>query len=316
MPRKTPSPPVFDKARDRWRVSLPASLSPSGLRVRSWHLTREAARDYLSAVTNTLNPAAVIPPALAMKADEARLILEPWGLDLVDGAKTLASVLEALGGAGSPLEAAKLYAAQHAERTASKPFGEAVGLFLRTRDGLREDTLRGYRHHLNNSFAGLRERMLSDITPAEIDALLAERPPSSKRAAQIILGVLWRWAASPPRIWCKVDVIDALEPVRISRETEIVCLSPEAAAALLRAAENTSPGCAVGFAVAIFGGVRLRELGKLTWKNIGETHIEVGADIAKRHARRLIPICPTLKAWLGTYRRDLEGRIGFTIRRA
>jgi integrase len=171
---------------------------------------------------------------------------------------------------------------------------------------LREDTLRGYRHHLNNSFAGLRERMLSDITPAEIDALLAERPPSSKRAAQIILGVLWRWAASPPRIWCKVDVIDALEPVRISRETEIVCLSPEAAAALLRAAENTSPGCAVGFAVAIFGGVRLRELGKLTWKNIGETHIEVGADIAKRHARRLIPICPTLKAWLGTYRGGAE----------
>jgi hypothetical protein len=61
-----------------------------------------------------------------MKADGARLILEPLGLDLVDGAKTLASVLETLGGTGSPLENAKLYAAQHAERTASKPFGDAV----------------------------------------------------------------------------------------------------------------------------------------------------------------------------------------------
>ena len=78
--------------------------------------------------------------------------------------------------------------------------------------------------------------------------------------------------------------------MRISRDTEIQCLTPEAAGAVLKAAEATSPGCAIGFAVAIFGGVRLRELEKLTWENIGETHIEITAQVTKRHARRLIPI--------------------------
>ncbi|MCX6876367.1 MAG: hypothetical protein NTW21_21540 [Verrucomicrobia bacterium] len=124
--------------------------------------------------------------------------------------------------------------------------------------------MRGYRQALNNTLAGLRDRMLADVTAPEIDAPLATRSPSVRRASQIIFGVLWRWAAAPPWTWCRVDVIDALEPVRQSRDTEIQCLAPEAAAALLRSAEGTSPGCAVGFAVAVFGGVRLRELEKLT----------------------------------------------------
>jgi len=48
MPRKTVQPPVYDKSRSRWRVTIPAGLNPEGKRVRSWHATREAARDYVA----------------------------------------------------------------------------------------------------------------------------------------------------------------------------------------------------------------------------------------------------------------------------
>ena len=46
----------------------------------------------------------------------------------------------------------------------------------------------------------------------------------------------------------------------------------------------------------------MAELGRLTWASVGKDHIEIGKDIAKKHSRRLIPICPTLRAWLKAYR--------------
>jgi integrase len=306
MPRKTVQPPVFDKTRNRWRVTIPAGLNPDGKRVRSWHLTRDAARNHVAGIVSGPEPSAIIPPMLALKADEARLILEPHGLDLVEGAKMLVSVMDALGGSGTPLQAARAWRLSHEQRSASKTFSEATELFMLTREGLREDTLRGYRHHLKNVFAPLLDRTLSDITSTEFDTILARRPQSSRKAAQVTLGTFWRWCSSPPRQWCKTDLVEALEPVRISRETEIHTLAPEAVKALLCAAESTGPGCAIGFAVAIFGGVRLRELSKVTWGAITETHIEIGASIAKRHSRRLVPICPTMKTWIDTYRGEVQ----------
>lgn len=306
MPRKTVQPPVFDKTRNRWRVTVPAGLHPEGKRVRSWHATRDDARDYVAGLISGPEPSAIIPPRLAMKADEARLILEPHGLDLVEGAKTLAAVLDALGGSGTPLQAARAWRLVHDERSASKTFSEAVKLFMLTREGLREPTLRGYRHHLKNVFAPLHERTLSDITAAEVNTVLALRPLSSRKAAQTTLGILWRWSSLPPRQWCRAALLDGLDPVRISRETKIHTLNPESVKALLRAAEATRAGCAVGFAVAIFGGVRMCELSKITWSAISETHIEIDASIAKRSARRLVPIGPTLKAWIMAYRGDAQ----------
>jgi integrase len=50
----------------------------------------------------------------------------------------------------------------------------------------------------------------------------------------------------------------------------------------------------------------MAELSKLTWRDITEDHIEIGRAIAKKHSRRLIPICPTLRAWLAATRGDAK----------
>jgi integrase len=46
----------------------------------------------------------------------------------------------------------------------------------------------------------------------------------------------------------------------------------------------------------------MAELERLTWANVHREHIEIGRDVAKKHSRRLVPLCASLKAWLKTYR--------------
>ena len=85
---------------------------------------------------------------LAMKADEARAILEPYGLDLVEAAREVANALKALDGAGSILQAAKAYRTTHDARHASKLLGEAITLYLKSREDLRDSTQKSYKYTL------------------------------------------------------------------------------------------------------------------------------------------------------------------------
>jgi integrase len=101
-----------------------------------------------------------------------------------------------------------------------------------------------------------------------------------------------------------MDTVDALEAIRISSDADIEILKPAEVKALLSAAE--AEGAAAAYAVAVFAGVRMAELGKLTWGDIGEDNIEIGKAISKKHSRRLIPICPTLRAWVDATRGDAE----------
>lgn len=300
--KKSIDAPTFDKVRKRWKVVVPAGLSSTGKRIRCWHLTRDAARAYIDAITASVHPAAVISPRLAEEADEARLLLAPFGLTLPEAIRDLAAVLRLLGDTGTPLQAARAWRATHDQRTASKLFWPAAEAFLATREGLRADTVRGYKHHLKNSLSALHDVILSDVTAEACNEALSSRPPSSRQAAQVTLGTFIRWAATPPRQWCDAAFLEGIETVRITLDTEISILSAEEAEAVMRGAEAVGHPTACAFAMALFGGVRLRELGKLKWAAVSADHVEIGKTIAKRHARRLVPICPTLRAWLDVHR--------------
>jgi len=305
MPRSSISEPVFDKARDRWRVTVPASLSTNGKRTRSWHKSRSAARAFIDALNGSgAEPAAVIPPSLAMKADEAKEILKPWGLDLVVAARMLSETLEILGGCGTLIHAARAYRLSQDARRASKTFGEAIVLYLANRADLRDTTLRSYRYTLEVVSKSLHTRMMSDIEPAELEALFSGKGAAAYAMHRRNIGAFWRWAAKQPRQWASLAAVESLEPPRSINDEDIQILTPDDVKALLSAAEAEGPGEAVSYAIAIFGGVRMAELGKLAWKDIGADQIEIGRHIAKKHARRLVPICDTLRAWLTEYRDD------------
>lgn len=302
MKKKRQNEPVFDKARQRWKLDVPASVSDTGKRFRAWFESRQAARDFIG--ESITEAAATIPPSLAMDADTARQRIEAAGLDMTL-AEIVAAYVEAknaLEGSGTLLEAAKAFAQAHAARTASKPLGEAVESFLVAKDGeLRPRTEGSYRYTLENVLESLHATPVSDITTAEIVGLLEHRKPTSRAVHVRNLRVFWNWAAKPPRTWANMAIVDALEFRVDAGEGDIAILRPNEVKALLVTAEGYSPHAAVTFAVAIFAGVRTAELERLTWEDIGDDYIEIGAAIAKKGKRRMIPISATLRAWLDAY---------------
>ncbi len=306
MPRKPKIEAIFSTPRNRWKVDVSAEKSDTGRRYKAWFKTRDEARDYAAKLNEQDAPSPAITPGLAAEADKARGILEPFKLDLVQAAREVAAALEVLGGKGSILDAAKAYRASHDARHSSKPLGEAVALYLDSKIDLRDSTLKSYKYSLERVFSALESQPMADITTAQIEAILTLKGPTARAMHKRNLRVFWKWASILPRQWANMATVDALEAIRISSDADIEILKPGGVKALLHAAEAEGTGAAAAYAVAVFGGVRMAELARLTWGDVGEDNIEIGRAISKKHSRRLIPICPTLRAWIDATRGDAE----------
>jgi integrase len=304
MAAKKKIEPVLDPIRNRWKIDVPASVAADGKRYKAWFKTRDLAREHLAGINGTAAPTSAIAPGLAAEADKARGILEPFALDLVQAAREVAAALEALGDAGNILEAARAYRLTHNARHASKPLGEAAAIYLDARTDLRDSTQKSYRYTLEKALAPLAKMTLADIETSDLEAILAPKAATARAMHKRNLRTFWKWASIAPRQWASMDTVDALEAIRVSSDADIQILSAGDVKALLHAAEAEGTGAAAAYAIAVFGGVRMAELGKLTWGDIGGEYIEIGKAVAKKHARRLVPICPTLKAWMDTNRGD------------
>ena len=301
MPKKSRLQPIYDSKRDRWRLDVPASLSATGARLRTWFKTRDAAREYIDGITGEV-PSSAIPASLAQEADKARSILKPYDLDLVQAAREVAEALKELDGAGSILEAAKAYRAVHEARTASKPLGEAVALYLESLENLRDATIKSYSYTLQKSLVPIHGKMMADITTKDIEDIFGSRGPVARKMHHRNLKAFWKWSCHEKRGWADMKVVNGLEKVRHSSDEDIQILKPAEVKALLIAAEAESPAAAAAYAIAVFGGLRMAELSKLKWRDIGDDAIEIGRAVAKTHNRRLVPICTTLRAWLDANR--------------
>ena len=300
---------VFMKSRNRWRVDVPASMN-DGKRVRANFKTREAARDYIKKIEGT--PEAdrkVIDPRLANDANTARERIEAAGLDM-----TLAEIVaeyiaarEKLAGCGTLAAAAAAFRSAHDTRMASKKMGVAVTEFMGLkRETLRDATTKSYAYTLERTLESLHDQNLADITPEALASILGHRMPTARAMHLRTLRVFWAWASKAPRGWANMATVDALEYQKESKEGDIEILKPAEVKALLRAAEAEGHAAAAAYALAVFGGIRMAELCRLTWESIGEENIEIGRDIAKKHSRRLVPICPSLRAWLDAHRDGLK----------
>jgi integrase len=73
--------------------------------------------------------------------------------------------------------------------------------------------------------------------------------------------------------------------------------TPDEMRAILAA---TDPAIVPALAITAFAGLRLAEVSRLDWRDVrlSEKLIVVGAENAKTAARRLVPICDNLAAWL------------------
>lgn len=69
----------------------------------------------------------------------------------------MANALKTLDGAGSIQQAAKAYRTTHDARQSSKPLGESVKLFLKSRENLRDSTQKSYSYMIRNHVVGQKQ---------------------------------------------------------------------------------------------------------------------------------------------------------------
>lgn len=286
MPRKPSF--SFKKTTDGWKVEIPSSVSPSGKRERAYFKTRDKARDYAEELSakhkeHGANHIA-LKPSLAEAALKAEAILAPTGAGLIEAARAFRNNWDA--------------------RNSSRALNEAITEYLASRADLRDSTLKSYKYSLEQVLAPLHERMMADIKSSELEEILKNKGATSRAMHLRNIRTFWRWAGSPIRSWATMATVDSLEAARVNNDADIEILKPADVKALLEAAEVE--GAAAAYAIAVFGGVRMAELERLTWGDVDDEHIEIGKAIAKKHSRRLIPVCPTLKAWLNATKGNSE----------
>ena len=106
-----------------------------------------------------------------------------------------------------------------------------------------------------------------------------------------------------PADWNEMDAV----PLWKVKDEEIEIFTPEQLTLLLAVA----PAKLVPFLVlGGFAGLRTAEIERLDWSkvNLESGYITVGAGIAKTNTRRLVPIVPTLKAWLADHHQP-QGKV-------
>lgn len=274
-----------------WCVNLPATLSDSGRRERLYHVSKEKA----------LETAAGFREKHRQHGERATLI----GPSLAEEALRCSERLAAVG--ATLKDATDSFLARWAAESASVTLREAATLWLDAKATRRPTTRKSY-HYTLRKLDGLMGKRVAAITAAEIEAALGDGGPTARRMHLRNVRALWRWAER--KGWADAGVVARIDLPDPPESGDVTVLVPAQVRKLLEVAETHYPETAPGFAVAVFAGLRSSELAQLTWVDVGPDGIEVSSRVSKTRRRRVVPVSPTLAAWLQAYRQaDAEAPI-------
>lgn len=271
-PRRTP---------DGWRIIIPESVSESGKVQRRFFPTREEAEDFAATVrthrTEYGKSSSILPPAWSDTTAQCRKLL---------GDRPPSDLLLAV----------REFLSRHDISARSVTVATACREFIAARSHRTEKHLADYRR-LPVRFPGLAEKLLAEITPAEIQKALASLPgPSRNLQLRLIravfnFGIKRDWLAESP--CAKVEAAHIPAP-RIPVLTAKQCL------ALFGTASKAAPDLCPMLALELFAGVRPAEAEKLHWHDMDLTDnvLTIPADAAKTRRARHITLHPTARAWI------------------
>ena len=163
--------------------------------------------------------------------------------------------------------------------------------------GRRDKTISDLRHRLNQFALTFGQRQLDDIALPEIEAWINDPALSARSRINYATKASQLYNYAINHGWAEVNRVD-----RISRPTaddkEPGILTVEQAEAMLEHAPKLRllPYVALG----LFAGLRSTETLRLDWAAVKfeDRSIIVGAEVAKKHSRRVVEINDTLAAWL------------------
>ncbi len=274
------------KDGNSWRLSVPPKLSLTGKRqnllYRTQALALAAAKDLKAKREDFGNQARAIGPSLAERATAAESLLRPYGIDV--------------------LEAARIVATMREKEAASKLLKEAAAAWLLACDGLRPRTVKNYKLTVGKLVTALGDRLLATISAKELQDVVAPAGCVVSTAAERTRNtkVLWRWCAK--KGWCLAETFAQVEMPKINGESnEIQILSTELVERLLRTAENHFPQAVASYALQLFAGIRVEELERMDAELVTDDGIELPGRVTKMGRRRHITPNDTLAAWLKRY---------------
>lgn len=291
--------PIFVAERKSWRLSIPATIAPSGRREQRFFKTKTAAE---------------------IEAERLRSAARRWGTegrqiraDLATDAAKAAAMLE---GAGLDVTLARL-ARDHIEaqrkREASVLFAEAWAIFIESRE------------HLSNSHQRTLDRIGRKILPAfeksnlrDLDAERIERELSNQFLAASSFNLSLRaispcFALAKRKNWIDENPCSRIPKRETGRAGPISVLSVEEARAVISACRDWTADLSINpnwrvdasdalaaVCVQLFAGVRPAEVERLSWEDfdLGEGTIFVSNQKAKTDRSREIQMPATLRDWL------------------
>lgn len=176
-------------------------------------------------------------------------------------------------------------------------------LTSKARAGRSDAYLRQLRIGLADFARGRSRHALASITPADVEAWLSLSHLSSRTRLGRLQYVRTLFGFGQRRGYCAGNPAAAVDtPTQRSDPPGIH--TPAQVRAILAAAMGCSPRLTRVLAIRYFAGLRTAEAARLDEADIGPKYITVEAAKAKTRRRRLVPIHPTLRAWL-----DLGGEL-------
>ena len=224
--------------------------------------------------------------------------------NLVQVATEWAACMDRLNGAGSLLAATDAYLAALAKiQRPDISVANVVAEFLDAKDqaGMSDRYITECRLVLKK-FQDVFRCNIAGITTSDLQAYIdrLKLAPRSKNNHRQTLVALFSHARR--RGYLDRDKKTEAEHLEAAREPslKINFYRPRDAARIIANSEGLGR---LAVALGAYAGLRSSEMMRLEWKDIGATHIIVGADKAKTRERRLVPILPPLSKILKSMKR-------------
>ena len=276
---------------NRYRLNVPAVLSPTGQRQRLYFEDLNAAR---------------------IKASELRALKHNLKNDLAEFSEALKpdamraiEMIRAIDASATLTQAAKLFVDTAKAKSRSIPFVELFDLYL----NLKRDRSEVYRKELaitKKRLSQFHQQRVCDIKASDLEAFLDKLGPGARNAIMRYLRAIF--AVGVRRGYLATNPISQLEFARRHR-TEIQILTPEQFQAMLESALRDPPLLPF-LLVCGFAGVRPDgETLKIEWRdyNWTEGRLEIRAEITKTNERRFVELEPCAREWFSVYK-DAGGR--------
>lgn len=191
---------------------------------------------------------------------------------------------------------------RHHAQTKAIGIGDAIEELCALKEATNKRTrsVRNFRYTLVGMSASIGEKLVSEITRADIEKWLFHNDyaPATIRTKLIDARTFFR--AGLARGWLTADPTAAIEEITLDNKPPGI-LTVVQASALMHACRAVCPEFCGWFALALFGGIRPEELEKMSEKNVQleRGYAEVPAEIAKTRQRRLVALSDNCKAWIG-----------------